>query len=374
MSSQVDPSLAKRLAEHYAPECRFDSREEYFPCSIDWMATNSSLRCKTWWTEKPNVKEGEVEAVQQKDKTWATDVEVTPAGQIDVNDPKAACESHCQNGEGATKHQHRLVVVEEKWDGQPKEMEAGEVPCYYAVVPAPCDIFDDDLDRCINNTCQDVYEITYYMVYAYNGNVFAPFNLCKPIKVGTHVGDIEQVVIYVKDPNKLKEGESGLLSAFMNRHAGEGRFTEDPDMTEDNHPIVYPATESHASYSKPSWTCRIFGFANDLHNGKGKRWQTWKNLVAIDKAKGEPKWIEYDGRFGGVEGLATRSNLGRPGFGSNACRLPAMLPDRKFNASALSAQKQIPKRLMEAVGAHSHDHGDDQGEDHGDHDDPKKPE
>lgn len=345
MAPSVDPDLAKRLAEHYAPECRFDSREEFFPCGLDWMADASSVRLKTWWNEKPE----RGEAKQSKDKKhWILDEEVIPHGQN--TDPKKACDPENKLIEGSVRHQYRMEPIQAKWEGQSeKEMENGDVPCYFSVVPAPNSIFDDNLDRCINNTCDDIYEITYYMVYAYNGNIFAPFNLCKPIEVGTHTGDLEQVVLYAKDPSALKEGDNGLVSCFHFRHAGEGRFCAEPNLSEGAHHVVYPAAFSHASYNRPSWTCRIFGWANDLHNGKGRKWQTWKNLVAVDKDNQQPEWIAYTGRFGGVEGLATRNNLGRPGFGTSNCRLPAFLPVKKIRAKPASAFKQIPKVLAEAV-------------------------
>lgn len=350
--SSVDADLAKRLAEYYAPECRFDSREKFFPCGIDWLATHSSLWCKTWWDQKITTER----EVQQKDKqTWIIDVQLASAGES--TDPKAASSSQCnldqeESGVSAQRHQHRLRPVPDKWEGQSaQEMEQGEVPCYYAVVPAPCNIFDDDG---FENVCEDVYEITYYMVYAYNGNIFMPCGLCSPMQVGVHEGDVEQVLVYVKDPDTLREGEDGLLTEFQHRHAGEGRFCEAPEIVDKEtqpgaHCVVYPASESHASYSKPSWTCRIFGFASDRHNGKGRQWQTWKNLQAIDKAQEQPPWIAFDGCFGGVDGLAQRSNVGRPGFSSRACRLPAMLPDGIARAKPESAKKQIPRKLAEAV-------------------------
>eukprot|EP00127_Corallochytrium_limacisporum_P002873 Clim_evm52s142 gene=Clim_evmTU52s142 len=356
----IRPELAQRLAEFYAPELRFDSREKYFPCSLEWLADNSAVWCKTGWDRhKKEYRRQQSDGSSSAIRKGGRRIDVQIAGVGELVDPVEASASECSlnevDGQTALWHEHRLRPDSTMWEGQGEEdLSRGRVPCYASVSRAPCNIFDED--GC-DIVCEDVYEITYYFIYAYNGNIFSFCGLGCPFEVGVHEGDLEQVVVFAKEP-ATDEDMNSLISVFYYRHAGEGRFvtnrsglqlTQNIDGIPGCHPIVYPATESHASYSETGWTFRILGFANDLHNGKGRRWQCWKNVEVIDKEMGQPNWINFDGDYGTVEGLTRRGNLGRPGMSSRNCTLSPVLPTDPFRGRHHRAKKHIPRQLVAAV-------------------------
>ncbi len=160
--------------------------------------------------------------------------------------------------------------------------------------------------------------IQYWMFYPYNALCHLPFcynpNATGCGVEGAHEGDWERItVIYSKSQDKA-------VRVYMASHDAEGRYYSPRQITWiDDHPIVYSAVGSHASYSKAGTFYR--GILPADHTNQGTPIETWTldNYViencdtwgCLDVA-GVPNFIKYSGFWGELG--ATFANIA-PGNG-----------------------------------------------------------
>lgn len=188
------------------------------------------------------------------------------------------------------------------------------------------------------------YDLTYWFFYPFNGNIFdfaqmrlylelaiaaggvlslIPFfpvmavgvpvlgaasaglaflNSVSGIQI--HEGDWEHVTVRVTL-------DQHIVAVYYAAHAGEGQWHREAVPVGDNsksgyqldgdHPIVYSARHSHASYSWAGTKKRVGGLANDT-TSQGTRWNTFNNLINLghDVANPPPgqEWLAFPGRWG----------------------------------------------------------------------------
>ncbi len=118
-------------------------------------------------------------------------------------------------------------------------------------------------------------------------------------RLRVHEGDWEHIDVYIK-PTTPGGSDYIIDKIFYARHLPKhGGF--DPFKTVDTtHPIVYTAVASHASHG---FTVPVVNSLADVANGKGARWQTWKNIVDIGSYNSPTpgnEWIKFKGKWGEV--------------------------------------------------------------------------
>jgi hypothetical protein len=125
----------------------------------------------------------------------------------------------------------------------------------------------------------------------------------------SHEGDWENVDV------ALALDGSAPMAVYFYGHGAPSRRTWDQLEREDDHPVVYSALDSHASYSEGGTTkvCGDLGSSNDIRD-QGFHWDTWKEL---HPARDEP-WFGYGGAWG-----AANTAQGRTGpLGPSRWKLP----------------------------------------------------
>lgn len=141
---------------------------------------------------------------------------------------------------------------------------------------------------------------------------------------GHHVGDWEHIRVYV--PN-FADADAHLVWAYYDAHGRDmGRRYQRNQLTrvEGEHPVVYSANKSHASYNTAGTHVRYFHgidslMPDDHTDGTGPVWNTWNNLVLLGPLDvPAPHWIQYNGRWG-----STQESLAGAGDG-NSPQGPAM--------------------------------------------------
>lgn len=135
--------------------------------------------------------------------------------------------------------------------------------------------------------------ITYWFFYGYNDGV-ASFN---------HEGDWERISIRLTITNRPTH-----VAYFQHNKYCVYEWSK-VQKYKNNHPIVFSAEGSHASYTQTGshWT----GLWWDYTDKSGKKWQTWKSLLMV---RDQP-WYGYGGAWGEVgETSTTTGPLGPSPF------------------------------------------------------------
>lgn len=149
--------------------------------------------------------------------------------------------------------------------------------------------------------------LAYLFFYPYNGSI-------SPIISSAHEGDWEHIRVEVDNQG------SKVHRIYMAAHEGGSWYrrysTNDPQRVgyrhynRTDHPIVYSARHSHATYATASVVKRrLLGndklMPDDL-TGRGKEWKTWNHLEVLgDWANPLPgqKWLKFSGRWGQLWGF-----------------------------------------------------------------------
>jgi len=162
----------------------------------------------------------------------------------------------------------------------------------------------------LGDTVTDVTDYEYWFFYPYNGQIGPSSTLSE------HWGDWERITVRTKNNN--------VEAVYFAAHSG-GKWvtTQDDDLTfwvdggtETQHPVVYSASNSHASY--PTTGTQVRDRLPDDKTDKGSPWQTWKKVVNIppretlagddyDPALG---WLRFEGRWGSTDNVAVTSPSG----------------------------------------------------------------
>ncbi|WLE97387.1 MAG: Vps62-related protein [Candidatus Electrothrix communis] len=247
----------QEIAENWAPEVRFDSKEEYFCSSVFYYLEHVSLK---WDQVGP-------------DKT------IYEAGKMNKNNIKKTLINCCEK-KGVWPFQKKILSGDIHQGGDNKctnfylknkndtvkkgqDPERHSVPCYANFVEK-------------NNSI----EIQYWLFYPSNHKV-----------AETHESDWEHVTV------KLDKSGQQITEMYFSQHLGGGWINkEDIEFSEDGHPLVFCAKGTHASYHSASPSSLI-----DSADGKGKIWHTSK-MVKIVGTKKHPtegnEWLQYNGAWG----------------------------------------------------------------------------
>ena len=244
--------LSQEVLDRYAPIVCFHPLERYFPCSLEWLLQHCCLR------------------------HTRTSLRILRPTQADLL-------THWQayHPEGSTPY---LEIAASGYGGQ-----LASAPCYVTV---------QEWDRC--------YEITYLMLYAYQGAQTAhwhwsrrPFD-CVIRDFGRHQGDLEWVSVCL-DKQTHEPLEVGLQA--------HGKVRVVPWVAcprEGDHPRVRAALHGHAS--------ALCGEANrvvhrrigplsicDLFEDGGEVWRPELRRLGLDE-NGQPLggevWAKFQGRIG----------------------------------------------------------------------------
>jgi hypothetical protein len=131
----------------------------------------------------------------------------------------------------------------------------------------------------------------------------------------SHEGDWENV-----DVALAADGSAPRAVYFYGHGAPTRRAWEQLELDGD-HPVVYSALDSHASYSEGGTTkvCGDLGSSNDIRD-QGFRWDTWKGADSLRAARDQP-WFGYGGAWG-----AANTAEGQTGpLGPSKWKLPEKL-------------------------------------------------
>jgi len=244
----------EKIARDLAPVVFLHPEESYFPCTVEYYVRNCSL----WDGKKEMVPEGRMSVrklpTNPQDTSWTLNVppEYREGESTDIND----------------------------------------VPFYVNIVEK-----------------EDVYQIFYIFMYAYNG----PFWLCgipekcKCCSVGAHQADIEHITVEVKKDMTCHSDEERKISDYVTRvyfaaHGShDGQWIAAKDLKWKHGKIlVYSAKHSHASYQIHGTICRCLGCISD-HTGEGYVWNP-KNIAIIDDTT---RWNQYVGHLGAPDHVPT---------------------------------------------------------------------
>ena len=256
-SVERDESLnVDRLLRKFAPEVRLHSDEGALPASVPWYLENSKL---------------------MYDGT-----EIVPEGQLDENILVNSWDPNRQffSGDldlGTTKFFTQGPGVN---SGQPLGSDGlVEAQCYAHLRPP-------------SDGISNMY-IQYWFFY--------PYNPQHSLGCGKHEGDWEHVRFTIStNGNEISD-----LGWFA-RHKSESAW-DTFEKTGDNqsgydHPIVYSAKDSHASYGSPGEKFRQ-GLPKDKRDSLGVRWKCWKNVVDLGNSNNfRQPWLNFNGRWGASDG------------------------------------------------------------------------
>jgi hypothetical protein len=111
----------------------------------------------------------------------------------------------------------------------------------------------------------------------------------------SHEGDWENV-----DVALALDGSAPRAVYFYGHGAPTRRAWEQLELNGD-HPVVYSALDSHASYPDGGTTkvCGDLGSSNDIRD-QGFRWDTWKSGDSLRAAREQP-WFGYGGAWGAAD-------------------------------------------------------------------------
>ncbi len=250
---QGGPLLSQEILERYAPIVHFHPLERYFPCSLDWLLSHCCLR------------------------HTRTSLRILQPTQSDLS-------THWQayHPDGSTPY---LDISSSGYGGH---LESA--PCYVTV-----------------QQWDDCYEITYLMLYAYQGPQTACWHLsrqpydCLIRDFGRHQGDLEWVSLTL-DKTSLQPREIGLQAHGKVRTVA---WVNCPRTQ--NHPLVRVALHGHASalWGEPDRVAqrRLGPLLSicDLYGDGGQVWRPPLCLVGLDD-QGVPIngqiWVRFQGRIG----------------------------------------------------------------------------
>lgn len=247
-----------RIAE-FAPIVVFHKNERYFPCSIEHLLTNSTLRS----TEDP---------------TFAI---LNPT----TDDLALYCGS-C----------YFVDIAECQYSGHPLAGNRVNAPMYVSVQ------FSDHYA-----------DITYAFLYAFQGGqTFSALRSCAPFdcvvnNYGQHQGDLEWITV------RVSLDFSQILGVGYAAHGVVKMYEPREFSAEGSHPIVKCALHSHASRNVSDCEAElVFTYkvphvfaAADMVSHKGVQWRPHETndfvLLGLDD-RGEPvnehKWVKFHGRLG----------------------------------------------------------------------------
>jgi hypothetical protein len=233
------------IIQKYSPIIYINSREKYFPCSIDWMLKYSTL------------------------VDFNTNTKIKSPSQKDLYNI-----SNKYNFETKTSGDIVLSFGPEIYRGQSPVSETPIYSFYYFK--------------------GDYLYITYVLLFPYNGN----YNILGLATLGEHPGDIESITI------ECSKTDGKLLRVYFGSHGfKDGQWVDASKVEyENNHVVCFMAYQGHGLYPKQGIVIRYGGLANDITDRGFK----WSPSVVMIYYKDNPKfnidtmgWSVYTSRIGG---------------------------------------------------------------------------
>ena len=252
-----------KLMDRYKPVLYLNSREVYYPCSIDWLLSRSTL---------VNFNTDNSQDIYKD----------SPTNEDLYNIAK--------NDNFAEKTDGTLTL---SW---PSEIYTGQRPIKDVPIYAYIQKKDDKL------------YITYVFVFPFNGS----YEILGIRSVGDHPGDLEHLTVELdanKNIQRVLFGAHGVLDANW-VDVNEVEF-------DGGNPVAYIALNGHGLYSKAGVAFRLYGLGNDYLD-KGVKWSPEvQQIFKFGDVRFDPKtmgWTVFNGRFGGTkergsgEGITSLSN------------------------------------------------------------------
>jgi hypothetical protein len=296
------------LAERLAPEIRFHSRDQFGPCSLEWLLARSELTAHwgdlTWasggriylpssmsLTKAGPLFPADILAATQstdyRDSSRNVDVGIWPMAAPPGQQP-----SYTQPTDSwyFSDYQRQTLVGEIAPTAVPTAVEGSA--CYVHITREA-----------------DWYLITYYFLCAYNGAMGPTTAWAAPPLAGSshgggfeqHYGDVMRIAARVTfDPASRTYS---LLAVELDAH-GETTVVSHPPFSFSRQPleavpslVVYSAWHSHEMYPDAG-THSLPGPAvgHDYTDDGGLHWITRNSLVFV--AGGDPGWVNYNGNVG----------------------------------------------------------------------------
>jgi hypothetical protein len=203
------------LVKKFTPVLWLHSDEKYFPCSIEWMLANSTL------------------------KDFNTNTVISPVTHRDLfNIAQKYDFKRRADGD---------VVLHYPPDTFRGESPLSRVPCYALV-----------------REQGDFLYVTYLFIFIYNGE----YNILGLAEAGGHPGDIEHITV------EVRKSDGGLSRVFFSAHGTkDGRWVPASQLEYLNGKIVcYVALNGHGLYPHEGTVLRLAGVGNDQLD-KGFLWE-----------------------------------------------------------------------------------------------------
>lgn len=255
----------------YAPEIRLHSDERYFPMHpIDFIRLSRFRHHKGWGSDEGYNK---IRKKWYKNNSKASSYYDIPLEVIN----RFSSHSNGKNRRPRDENNGSSWNVFLQPNGRPRgdRTPNRQVAVYYYIRRRrrmiPFEIY---------------WAITYWFFFGYNDGFLSQ----------NHQGDWEHISLTFDLEKRLKH-------VYMAAHGSPTRYDKSSVRFIDEHPIVYSAKGSHASYPRPG----IYHFGTDHTEDGGYRWQTWLNCQPL---KNQP-WRNFAGAWGEVgEFSSTTGPLG----------------------------------------------------------------
>lgn len=274
----MDPSTLKTIATRLAPQVHFHSKEQFFPCSVEWY-----LGCAGYTPDRKKATLYKKELPVRTEDIVAKLKEIGKTGNVD----------------------HYSLVVDEDasdkvgslefntWEGMPLKNNECVAPCYYRVFGS-----------------ETFYFVTYYFFYAYNGGMGPTAKWQLDPKIDylapawgfyAHEADWEEVSVAfcpTSDQSKIRIKAVGMEVHGTMCWDFDAYGKEDTPISSLAHLEVYSAWHSHSSRPAPG-EYPLDNPGVDYCDAGGKVWKTWEGEDRlIELTDTSPAWVPYTGWWG----------------------------------------------------------------------------
>ena len=243
------------LAIRFKPVLYFDSKEKCFPTNIQYALDHSNLVTEDGF-EKLSKKINYEDFLGHTGLMYNSYYLDNPEGDIRL---------------GTTGITNEITKLEDEY----VESDKNNYP-YTSYVHVTKDTYDGN----------NYIVIQYWFYYAVNNGI------------NNHEGDWEMVQVVLDDTDSstpkflgYSQHYHGQKANWDSKHVSKEEFDADGDGKTEEHPVVYIARGSHASYFKS----RTFILSLDKVDGKKKIDIINENLIVMDESGG---WLDFQGRWG----------------------------------------------------------------------------
>ena len=352
------------VAQALAPEIRFHSKEQFWPCSVEWFLRRSMLTLHLGdlsWDGSP----GRIHL--------ASSMSVLNPGPLKASDLVHATSS---TDFGGPVNEEYGTWPMESAPGQPPswshphggwyfsdyqlETLRGELTPSNALNPRTGAACYAHIAEVTKGEGAPYFLISYYFFCAYNGAMGPTTSWdAPPLEEAAEGGGLEQHYCDImRVAPRVRVGPSGvsLLAVEFDAHGVTSVVSEPPfsfsnrSLSEIRPLTVYSAWHSHEMYPKAGkWSLPSLPFiAHDYTDDGGLHWRTRPTLV-FAKA-GSPEWIDYNGRMGNnlhyapvshIADILTRGPVG-PAFKDDWPRGTQYSPPFPFSTPYQSRILEVP--------------------------------